>query len=233
VVVAPERKLHATIYGDSIRMDVALSSLGYHYGHQSEWYGLRLRKLMTNSLYLCPWLDMASSVREVGEYLMVSSSGMSCNNTSGVIGGTRCDSCEDFYNAEEEGGHVRHVGDLCGSCMENYFYCDGCSEYRHTDCEVCITTSLGDTEDRCESCAPPECRDCSERHEDHEEIDGEDYCPDCAEKIPRCADCEQHIVPPLEPTTCHGDPHCEACAADHAVDEEEVEAEVQESAEAG
>lgn len=97
-----------------------------------------------------------------------------------------CDTCyhcgdADFTDNMTEMDDTHHV--YCQHCLDrhvDYITCDSCSEYFEND-DYVITEDTGCT--YCSDCAEDRvirCEECSEPVENHEAVDGENYCESCA-----------------------------------------------------
>lgn len=93
-----------------------------------------------------------------------------------------CDCCECY--TREEVTHVENYGDVCGDCLDNFYYCDDCGCYftrddvryiENEDCYVC---------DECFENNFTICDHCGEyiRNNDICELNGKDLCEDCYEE---------------------------------------------------
>lgn len=71
-LVAVDKKIHSTIYGDREKLLLALKDNGYTQPASEDWQGLRLLKIDTEDGYLCPYLDSFVYVRVLDDdYLVI------------------------------------------------------------------------------------------------------------------------------------------------------------------
>ncbi len=83
-VVFPARNIHARIYGDILKMEMALMSNGYSPASgYSNWEGARLTHHEHDGEVVCPYLDFHSEVGVEGDYLVVGAGELECQGQDG------------------------------------------------------------------------------------------------------------------------------------------------------
>lgn len=205
----PEKHVRSTIYGDAARLGPLLEEAGFGIDNQN-FYGARLAKIPHDCSWVAPYMDGAYSVEIGVEFLVISKCGeLSCDTTTGVIGGMACDSCGDTMPLDDS----RSVGDAtwCEGCFDDHaFYCGSCEECYHNDC----ANSVGDAVwcDDCTSTGAFCCKHCEEYHSDSDgtAVDGDTWCESCASNHATfCEHCEESSA--SDHIEIDGETWCSAC----------------------
>lgn len=139
-IVWPEKKIFSTIYGDSEKMQMELKRLGYRYSRGSEFEGARLLLEPAEGEfdddykqgYLCPYIDFASSVEPIGDYLVVTRKGTyDCQSTSGVAERCAC-TCSECGEKRNGDGFAYIRGQdksVCEDCADRILKTDAYTGY--------------------------------------------------------------------------------------------------------
>jgi len=231
-VVWPEKRIYARIYGDTARMEVALSVAEYQHGSLD---GAKLRIIRGKyDQIVAPYVDTCDHARIEGDYLVLDSDGeIDVQTLTGYVGGVEpeedpepetreCDHCGDDYDPEADG-----TSEYCRRCERDRMVCD------HCDGNTWDAESVGHGDYYCEDCANEHVRrckgelwkhrandkglnlvECEETWVDDLEFTQEeqtqrkvyyvtDYCKSCAEHKQACAYCEKLFD--SESSQC---PHC-------------------------
>ncbi len=218
----PDKQIFASIYGDggeyATRFESMLESLGFSDASYHEFDGARILKISCGSggSYVCPYLDIADSVSDAGEFLQIGGGDYSANNTNGTCGeGHTCDHCNDCYSPEDGGGYIEGYGEYCDSCYsELSIFCGDCEDYGHRNHATYID-SINDW--KCDSCASdyPTCESCDKQYPSDDiyiSESGDTVCSKCIEngEYVNCEDCgELHDSSDIK--TRDGDSLCDSC----------------------
>jgi hypothetical protein len=129
-VVWPERKIYATPYGDTSRLRAALEEMGYTRGSFS---GARLQRIEYYDKLVMPYLDIADSADDMGDYIVIGRGGeLETSNTNGLSTQEpqyNCDDCNASMDEDERNYISSCDRDVCDHCYgNNYFYCEGYHE---------------------------------------------------------------------------------------------------------
>ena len=204
-IVAPERKIHARIYGDMDRLRLLLSEAGYTAGNDiDDWSGLRLLRIEHHNVFVAPYFDYPlADVRDNGKFLIVNDGGdLECNNVNGLTdAGYYCECCEERCDETYTVGEQQ----WCNHCLENAAtFCVGCSEYIPSE-DIAGSDRHGDC--YCDSCASDMsvCECCGHLAEDTVlTLEEEIYCVRCARANLETTECGEYT---REPNVCE----CEIC----------------------
>lgn len=133
-VVYPAKKVWMHLYGDTARLEAALTKEGYRAGLTTDFVGARVQRITEGyDTFVMPYLDICGQFNDDGDYCSLTrSGGIDGQSTSGLAGDERCvcDDCGDRYNPED-GGIYGIDSNVCDSCSSDYFYCEVSDEYYH------------------------------------------------------------------------------------------------------
>lgn len=136
VLVWPEKKIwyDNAVYGDSSRLRDSLTHLGYTAASSYKFEGARIRRIRSGSRFVLPYIDVADTVEDYGDYLVLREGNINCRCTSGVSGHEyRCDDCEDGMD-EDEAHYTANDSHVCTHCLDRYyFHCQVKEEYYPND----------------------------------------------------------------------------------------------------
>jgi hypothetical protein len=222
-----EKKIYARVYGDDGEFDQTLirnlEDNGYSQ-NSGGFYNARLLRIPMGDAFVCPYLDVDSTVGDDGEYLRIGGGDMCAELLNGLCDelGSICEYCDSRYDDESEGGFIGDSA-YCQSCFEALsFYCEDCDETHHVDNSVYIE---GIGRDVCDYCAHnySQCETCGDRKESDEiytDSNGSDICDNCAsDSHMTCEDCGE-LTPNNEMHSTESD-HCESCGNEKSESEPE------------
>lgn len=97
-----------------------------------------------------------------------------------------CEDCGGRHHRDDMEYVDYRNGYICEDCInDNYIRCNDCDEFVHRDDVHSFELFTGEFVDLCESCAEDyyECEDCGRmvHRDDVEFVNGDPYCPECAE----------------------------------------------------
>lgn len=101
------------------------------------WLNARLLRVEVNDGFLAPYFDRDSSVRDNGDFLVVSRHGdLELSNTHGTVNtyAETCNSCGCGVDEYDSYYHENHDGVWCAHCFSDEFaMCECCQEYEPHD----------------------------------------------------------------------------------------------------
>jgi hypothetical protein len=145
-LVWPEKKIFlGKMYGDDFRLRLALEQIGYKEGDNHDFSGARLRRIVHRSdVFVLPYIDTHSYVRDDGDYLILDSYGdIGCQSSEHVEGLSvyeepevyaTCYDCEDDIVDSDDASYISGRGHCCDSCLDlNHFRCEVSGDYHPDD----------------------------------------------------------------------------------------------------
>lgn len=186
-VVWQAKRIYSRIYGDAGRLEPALEALGFQKGGDSEWWGARLTVLHdARGKVMCPYLDIADTVSQGSEYLIVGGDDFNARGTSGLLEDRpNCVVCGEACN--EDDCVTSEDGSYCGTCYsEKFVNCAECGR-------VCWREDARHTSDGtyyCDRHADNLLSNCDDCGDDTDIADIEKgLCPWCHEQAGKCEVC--------------------------------------------
>jgi hypothetical protein len=217
-VVWPEKLAKSTVYGDDARLGTALVNAGY--SSDNRFTGAKLLAIEASSGFVAPYIDGGYHVEYDGDYLILGSTGIPCNSTSGIVGAFCCPRCEE-YEDEDSSVYVNGAGESwCESCYENYaFHCEHCQESHPQGDEVWIE---GEHEAWCEDCASDDAFSCGKcdtwnSTDEINTVGDECWCQDCFDHHAFvCDKCGDTKIDSDNRIVVDDETWCEKCTMDYA-----------------
>lgn len=83
----PDKKIYTRVYGDRARLEKGLSRLGYSQNDGSGFMGARLKRIMSSTNYVLPYIDYIGRLRDDGEHLIIDNDkgDLSAGSTNGLV----------------------------------------------------------------------------------------------------------------------------------------------------
>jgi len=117
------------VYGDGALLKERLRAFGFVEDPDWSLDGVRLRLVLDRGAPLCPYIDGSGIACNDGEFLVIGSGRLCCQQTNGYAGrveedeedeeGFRCSHCDDWDDGDEN--RTWEEESICDHCAENYY----------------------------------------------------------------------------------------------------------------